>query len=586
MNLPALLILLTIALPWAGALVTALLGDKRPRALATVAIIAALAATLSALCLWPLASSQPAIQIQLGPFFGTYSFTADGLAILLACIATGIGSLTLVFSIDYMVGEEQLGRYYALVLLFIGAMAGLVLTGSLFLLFLFWEVTALCSYALISFHNDDPKAVAGGIKALIITQVGGVGLLVGALLAYAYLGTFEMSVLLSGASTLPATVLALVAFSFLIAAAAKSAQVPFHTWLPGAMEAPTPISALIHAATMVNAGIYLLARFYPAFANVPGWSLTVITVGVLSLTLGALMALVSTDLKQLLAYSTVSQLGYMVYGVGSGAILASQFHLLSHAIFKALLFLAAGAVIHNLGTRELARMGGLGARMPVVRNAFIIGALGLAGIPLANGFLSKELLLEGASAGSPLWAYLLALLGTALTAFYITRAVDLVFFGLPRTPQPVHHTPSAMQWVLALLAVGTFTSWLLLQPVAQLFSQTLPFHSLEPLSLATAFTEIVTQPATYLVLSLTALGFGVWWWRSRLPSVSGLVTALRNATNTGHGFDWLNSQVSAGVQMAGSYLARTQTGLLNWNLVGMVVGLLILLSLVALGVLK
>ncbi len=207
----------------------------------------------------------------LGKAFGVLTFVPDGLAVSLTAIAAVVGSLAVIFSVDYMHGDEQLGRYYFLVLFFIGAMTGLVLSGNLLFTFFFWEITALCSYGLISFYNDDPKAVAGGIKALIITQVGGVGLLAGTLIAFANLGSFQISDLWQS-SSMPSTALAFIAFSFLIAAAAKSAQFPFHAWLPDAMEAPTPVSALIHAATMVNAGIYLLARFYPAFEFVPGWT--------------------------------------------------------------------------------------------------------------------------------------------------------------------------------------------------------------------------------------------------------------------------------------------------------------------------
>jgi NADH-quinone oxidoreductase subunit L len=260
-------------------------------------------------------------------------------------------------------------------------MVGLVLTSSLLLMFVFWEITALCSYALISFYNDDPKAVAGGMKALIMTQVGGIGLLAGALLLFVFQHNYDIQVFLANPSIVPANILPWMAFGCLAAAAAKSAQFPFQTWLPDAMEAPTPISALIHAATMVNAGVYLLVRFYPAFADVPGWREAVVMVGMLSAILAAVMALVATDLKRVLAYSTVSQLGYMVYAVGAGGIFASQFHLLSHAVFKALLFLSAGAVIHGIGTRDMRQMGALGKQMPFVRNVFIIGALALMGIP-------------------------------------------------------------------------------------------------------------------------------------------------------------------------------------------------------------
>src|SRR5574342_1431879 len=278
----AILILLTIGLPWLGGLAVWLTTNKHPRAQHTFAVAFAVAAGFAALLMLPHTSATPAIVIPLGGIFGDLTFTPDGMSVFLAIIATVVGSLAVIFSVNYMHGDRQLGRYYELVLIFIGAMAGLVLTGSLLYLFLFWEITAFCSYALISFHNDDPKAVAGGVKALIITSLGGVGLLAGALVLRAYLGSYEISTALGGAHTLPAAVLSLVAFGFLAAAAAKSAQVPFQTWLPDAMEAPTPVSALIHAATMVNAGVYLLARFYPAFAEVPGWTLSVTVVGLIS----------------------------------------------------------------------------------------------------------------------------------------------------------------------------------------------------------------------------------------------------------------------------------------------------------------
>ncbi|HBX69341.1 MAG TPA: hypothetical protein DEH25_08135, partial [Chloroflexi bacterium] len=264
----AWLVLFTIGLPWLGALLIWLLPERQTRRQHVLAVIFSVAAGLSGLALLPNAHENPAISLPMGSVFGDFTFVPDGLGVFIAVIATVVGSLAVIFSVDYMAHHaEQLRRYYVLVLLFIGTMAGLGLAGNLLLMFLLWEVTALCSYALISFHNDDPKAVAGGLKALIITQIGGVGLLVGALICYAYLGTYQINQILAEAHTLPAGVLSALAFGFLVAAAAKSAQVPLHTWLPDAMEAPTPISALIHAATMVNAGVYLLARFYPAFEH-------------------------------------------------------------------------------------------------------------------------------------------------------------------------------------------------------------------------------------------------------------------------------------------------------------------------------
>ncbi|MGE5776217.1 MAG: NADH-quinone oxidoreductase subunit L, partial [Chloroflexota bacterium] len=385
-----ILITLVIALPWIGAIVVWLARNKHARLQHTLAVLFSVLTAIASVVLLRFASAETVkFPFLFGKAFGELTFVPDGLAVTLTAIAAVIGSLAVIFSVDYMHGEEQLGRYYFLVLFFIGSMTGLVLSGNLLFTFFFWEITALCSYGLISFYNDDPKAVAGGIKALIITQVGGVGLLAGTLIAFTYVG-FQISDLLGKTSAIPAASLSLIAFSFLVAAAAKSAQFPFHTWLPDAMEAPTPISALIHAATMVNAGIYLLARFYPAFEAVPGWTMSVLLVGLISAVISAVAALIATDLKRTLAYSTVSQLGYMVYAIGAGGVFASQFHLLSHAVFKALLFLAAGSVIHSVGTRDMRRMGGLGQQMPFVRNVFIVGALALAGILPLNGFWSKE----------------------------------------------------------------------------------------------------------------------------------------------------------------------------------------------------
>ena len=293
-------------------------------------------------------------------------------------------------------------------------------------------------------------------------------MLAGALLIYSYLNTFDIQTFLQTYSAIPAAILAWVAFGFLAAAAAKSAQFPFHTWLPDAMEAPTPVSALIHAATMVNAGVYLLARFYQAFKDVPGWSTAVITVGAITALLAAVMALVTYDLKRVLAYSTVSQLGYMVYAIGAGGVFESQFHLLSHSVFKALLFLGAGAVIHAVGTRDMREMGGLGKHMPLVRNVFIIGALALVGIPIFNGFWSKELVLEAGLNGGPLWAFILMVLGAGITALYTFRCVWMVFYGKVEFGKTAHDAGAAMKVALIPLALATLTTWLLAGPFSNL----------------------------------------------------------------------------------------------------------------------
>ncbi len=536
---------LTILLPWAGALCVWWLGDQRSRAQHLTATFFSVLTALTAIALLPFNSDKIVLSIPLGTVFGNFTLVPDGLGIFLTVVAAVVGSLAVVFSNDYMHGEAQLGRYYALVLLFIGAMIGLSLSGSLLLMFIFWEITAFCSYALISFYNDDPKAVAGGIKALIMTQLGGIGLLAGALVAYSYLGSYQIETFLAGAETLPANVLSLIAFGFLIAAAAKSAQVPLHTWLPDAMEAPTPVSALIHAATMVNAGVYLLARFYPAFKSVPGWTISVITVGMLSAFLAAIMALVCNDLKRTLAYSTISQLGYMVFAIGCGGIYASQFHLMSHAVFKALLFLGAGAVIHTSGTRDMRQMGGLGKQMPFVRTVFIIGAFALAGLPIANGFFSKELVLESGLAEGPFWAYLIMLVGAGITALYTIRMVWMVFYGEPASALHLHDAPSAMRISLGALAFGTLTTWLLAGPFSQFLASSLPYHNLHIESTTALVQEILTTPATWIALIVIAIGLATWFSRAQF---SGLVHSLRplaNFAGKGMGFDGLNEQIVA-----------------------------------------
>jgi NADH-quinone oxidoreductase subunit L len=577
------LILLTIGLPWLGGLAVWITTNKHPRAQHTFAVLFAVAAGFAALLMLPYASATPAVVIPLGGIFGDLTFTPDGMSVFLATIATVVGSLAVIFSVNYMHGEKQLGRYYELVLLFIGTMAALALTGSLLFLFFFWEITAFCSFALIAFNNDDPKAVAGGIKALLITSLGGVGLLMGALITNANLGSYQIADFLARAHELPADVLALVAFGFLIAAAAKSAQFPFQTWLPDAMEAPTPVSALIHAATMVNAGVYLLARFYPAFEGVPGWTTAVIIVGLLSALLAGFMAIVANDLKRALAYSTVSQLGFMVYAIGVGGIYASQFHLLSHAVFKALLFLGAGAVIHAVGTRDMRLMGGLGHRMPFVRTTFVIGALALAGIPILNGFWSKELILEAGAAEGPQWAYVIALLCVAMTAIYTLRMVYMVFFGDPRSQLHAHDAQTAMKVSLGLLAFGSLTTWLLAGPLNALLTSTLPFHTFTELTTGEMVMEVIKSPATYLVLAIVAAGGLCWWWRDRLAGITQHLQGLGRAGINSFGFEAINRGVVRVTQNTAETLRITQTGLLSWNVAGIAVGLIAVLVILAWG---
>jgi len=568
------LTLLTIGLPWLGAICILLVGDDHRRLLNILAASFAVLAGIAAVAALPLATSQAILLASLGGVFGDFTLIPDGLALSVAAIAAVVGSLAVIFAIDYMKHSQQLARFYALVLFFIGAMVGLAVSGSLLFTFLFWEITAFCSYALISFHNDDPRAVRGGIQALIMTQVGGIGLLAGALLVYAYFGNYQVNSLLEGFQAVPPGVLSLVAFGFLVAAAAKSAQVPFHAWLPDAMEAPTPVTALIHAATMVNAGVYLLARFYPAFAAVPGWRLSVMAVGVLSALLAGLLALTANDIKRVLAYSTISQLGYMVYAVGCGAIFAAQFHLFSHAIFKALLFLSAGAIITSIGTRDLMRMGGLRRPMPFVYAAFVIGSLGLVGLPIANGFFSKELILEGGLTEGPFAFYLLMLLGAGITALYTIRLLWMVFHGERRGPEPAHDGLPAMRVALGLLAFGTLTTWLLAGGFSRLLADTLPLHGIEAESTWALVQQVCLAPATWIALGVIALAFGIWFIRSKLTAPA---ETLRPLASAGFGLEELPRRIADWTDRAAVSLQITQSGQLNWNVVAIPLALIAIL---------
>jgi NADH-quinone oxidoreductase subunit L len=349
------------------------------------------------------------------------------------------------------------------------------------------------------------------------------------------------------------------------------------------MEAPTPISALIHAATMVNAGVYLLARFYPAFQDVLYWREAVMFTGMLSALLAALMALVATDLKRVLAYSTVSQLGYMVYAVGTGGIFASQFHLLSHAVFKALLFLSAGAIIHSVGTRDMRQMGDLGRKMPVVRNVFIIGAAALAGLPVLNGFWSKELVLEAGLNSGPGWMYAVMLFCAGLTALYTFRCVWMVFFGGKKEHQHVHDAGKAMQVALYPLAFGVLTTWLLAGPFSALLGKTLPFHGIEVHSTASVLLEVIEAPATYLALTVVGLGILTWWFRKQLAFLGEIFQDVGQLAQNSFGFEVINRVIVQSIQSVAEDFRGLQTGILNWNVLAILTALVIVLLLVSLG---
>lgn len=579
-------IALLILIPWFGALVVWFIGDKFEKAEHHTAVFFSVVSAIISLLLLTQVNAKLTFYLPVGSSFGDFRFTADGLGVFLAVIANVVGCLAVIFSVDYMKNEKDIGRYYAMILFFIGTMSGLVLTSNILLMFFFWEITALCSYQLISFFNDQEKSVRGGLTALFITQLGGLGLMLGAFLIYSTTKTLDIENFIEAAKggLIDPTLLAIAGFGCIIAAAAKSSQFPFHTWLPDAMEAPTPVSALIHAATMVNAGVYLLCRFYPAFESVPGWKMTIIIIGLITILLTSIMAIYANDLKRVLAFSTVSQLGFLFVAIGAGSVLASQFHLMSHSIFKALLFLCAGSIIHSCGTRDMRVMGGFFKKMPIVGTCFIIGAAALAGVPPVNGFWSKEVLLEAVHAGAPSWVYVLMVFAVILTALYTIRCVWLVFFGKPRDKKlKTHDAGNWMRISLILLAAGTCLSWLLFGKFSEMLANNLPLHGIEAESTGAMIGTILTDPLTYLAIAMVLLGFLLWFLRKQLSGVSNAFCWLQKAAVNDFGFEDVNTGVVKGMRFLSDRFLDLQTGSLNRNIAGILWGLILVIIILVIG---
>lgn len=394
----------------------------------------------------------------------------DPLSVAMALVVSGVGALIHVYSVGYMAGDEGYSRYFAYMNLFMASMLTLVLAGNLVVMFIGWEGVGLSSYLLIAFWFTRPAAARAGVKAFLVTRLGDVGFLLGIFLALGLFGTADFEALAREAPrVLPlggpaATALALLLF---LGAVGKSAQLPLHVWLPDAMEGPTPVSALIHAATMVTAGVYMVLRLHAVYLQSPLALDVVALVGAVTAVFAAASALAEPDLKRVLAYSTISQLGYMFLGVGVGAFGAGFFHLISHAFFKALLFLAAGAVMHALGgVTDMREMGGLARILPRTAAAFGLGALALSGVPPLVGFVSKERILTDVylQGARGLWA--LGLLGSGLTAVYIVRAFALTFLGAPARlagTRPAGHgdRPPVMAAPMGVLGVLVLTGGLL-----------------------------------------------------------------------------------------------------------------------------
>ena len=367
----------------------------------------------------------------------------DGLTAIMLVVVTSVSTLVQVYSTGYMKGDPGYGRYFAHMCLFTTSMLGLVLADNLFQIFIFWELVGLSSYLLIGFWFHKPSAAAAAKKAFIVTRIGDLGLLAGMLLIWTKGGTFDVAGIqaLVHEGHFEEWVVTWFALGLFAGAAGKSAQFPLQVWLPDAMEGPTPVSALIHAATMVAAGVYLVARFFPVFEASADARDVVAWIGAITAIMAACIALVQTDFKRVLAYSTISQLGYMMLALGALGYVAAIFHLFTHAFFKALLFLGSGSVNHSTNTFDMRKMGGLRKSMPVTFWTFVIGSLSLSGIfPLAGFWSKDEILLDAWREDTGLWAC--AFLVAFMTAFYMFRAIFLTFFGEYKGGEPVdHHDP-------------------------------------------------------------------------------------------------------------------------------------------------
>jgi len=389
-------------------------------------------------------------------------FMVDPLAAVMIFVVTVVGLNIFVYSRGYMHGDPRFSRFFAFLALFAMAMLMLVIADNLLLLFISWELVGLCSYFLIGFWFEKKSAADAGMKAFIVTRIGDVGLYLGLLMLFVLTGHLDFGGIFHSVEELVVenpTLVTIAAVLVFCGAVGKSAQFPLHVWLPDAMEGPTPVSALIHAATMVAAGVYLVARMFPLFeAGLHGHGMTpamevVAFIGAFTAIFAATIAVAQNDIKRVLAYSTISQLGYMIMGLGVGALVAAVFHLMTHAFFKALLFLGSGSVIHGCGgEQDMIKMGGLRKKMPITFWTFMAGTLALAGIFPFAGFWSKDEILHHALS-THLLAYILGAVAAFLTAFYMTRQVGLTFLGEPRDHSIHAHESPPVMWVpLAILA--------------------------------------------------------------------------------------------------------------------------------------
>jgi len=480
--------------------------------------------------------------ITVGTFTVGVTFQVDPLSIVMALTVTGIGSLIFLYSIGYMNGDERYTRYFAYLSLFVFFMLTLVLADNFLLLYVGWEGVGLCSYLLIGFWFERASAAAAAKKAFIVTRIGDAAFLIGIVLVWMHFHTLEFSAVFAraGSAAFTTGTATAIALLFLAGAAGKSAQLPLHTWLPDAMEGPTPVSALIHAATMVTAGVYLIVRSLPIIEQSPDAMTVIAVLGVVTSIYAGLSAIGQDDIKRVLAYSTISQVGLMLFAAGLGDASAAIFLLVAHAFFKALLFLSAGSVIHGLhDEQDMMRMGGLRRAMPFTAVAWIIGALAIAGIPPLSGFFAKDEAVAAAGLLGRYGLWVCGLIASFLTAIYIGRATFMVFFGAPRYEGAPHEPGSVMRVPMGILAFGTlFAGVLGISPTTGI----LPTFLGAPEFPANAPSEFALDTVAVVI---ALLGLGLAWFTYGSGRIDWVALRVR--------FAWVKRPLERGLYVDDAY---------------------------------
>jgi len=516
------------ALPLAGFLVNGALGRRVSKAVVHSVAIGAVALSF----LWVLKTLSALMPLETAHVerYGTWiasgslefalEFAVDRLTAVMLLVVTGVGLLIHIYSVGYMAHEGGYYRFFAYLNLFMFFMLTLVLANNFLVLFVGWEGVGLCSYLLIGFYFLRHSATTAGNKAFIVNRIGDFGFALAMFLMVVTFGSLDFAKVFPAVEGMPveaaAGVVTAICLLLFVGATGKSAQIPLYVWLPDAMEGPTPVSALIHAATMVTAGVYMIARSWPLFTHAPLAMDVVATIGLLTAFVAATIGMTQFDIKKVFAYSTVSQLGYMILGVGVGAFGAGIFHLVTHAFFKALLFLGAGSVIHALaGEQDLRKMGGLRKHTPITFATLVCAAVAIAGVPPFSGFFSKDEILLAAHHHHP-WMYWVGAVTAGMTAFYVFRAIFLCFFGEYRGDAHPHESPPSMTIPLVVLAALSLGGGFIPVP-----------HFLEPVFPSTEGAHETTLVFVSVALGLFGIALAGWFYVLR-PGLADRVAESLN----------------------------------------------------------